>query len=436
MKLHIQLLSLIYLMSFLNVYSDSRLGKNKDYLELIDNQVVDVPMVFKDDDDDDDDDGGVPGRLDDICDKIEDLSGDVTLLDEAIDNIATQLSGVEASLCEKIEDLKPGCCDIVLTQADFPYVTITAGQVICLDESVTLAQDETGITVAHDNIVINLCGHTIDGGSNSGTIGISASNVNKLKIKNGNICNVLSSAIAMDTVNGIFVNDIHMSVVSSGSGIGLNNCSNGKIRCCTCRGSESSFSFGFFAKCNNFMLFDCLSSNANIGYFLSDTSNICLLNCKSLLASIGFNFNIQSSRIVFKSCIAQECGTGFSDIGSPIGRTRNIVLEGCVANASTTFGISILSGITRDLSIRNCVTNNNDRGIVIAEDVTGEVVGCTAIGNTTTGIFNASSTCGVYNCHARDNGTDFDDDGTGLISTVTPGPSVTDTTAYWSNVGT
>ena len=367
-----------------------------------------------------------------LCDKIESTSSVIT----------SELDVTESVLCSKIDNLEVsiglGCCDVLITQSDIPFTTTGAGTVYCLSESVSLAQDQTGITVAHDNVVIDLCGHTITGG-NSGTTGISASEIDKLTIKNGNICDTRTASISVSTSSNIFVENVHMSATTSGDGALISSSSTGKIRCCTFEGNGiSGIGFGFLGT-TGFILFDCL---ATVGFYNigSSSSDICMFNCKSVVSpTSGFVIDNTSFRITFMSCIALNATANGFHLGINGNGLDCVTLKCCVAKGCGVGSVGNGIFVPNDafnITIRNCITNcNEENGInIVGAMATGEVVGCTAIGNLR-GVRNLSSVFGVYNTHARSNSS-VDFTGGGLIALDTAGASILSGAGdgYWTNV--
>ncbi len=155
---------------------------------------------------------GVNTGIDSICSKLEDLDEDLSVHDASICSKLEQIDTKQDLLLSAIDELEfVGACETLIFQSDIPF-TIDSPGVYCLAESVSFAVG-TAITIASDNVLLDLQDKKIDG-SAGGDIGIVInSGLQNITIQNGVLCNMNNKGIDADATNNIAF--ISMSVLDS-----------------------------------------------------------------------------------------------------------------------------------------------------------------------------------------------------------------------------
>ena len=149
--------------------------------------------------------------IDTICSKIEDLDEDLSVHDASICSKLEQVDEKQDLLLSAIDELIIGACETLIFQSDIPF-TIDSPGVYCLAESVSFAIG-TAITIASDNVLLDLQDKKIDG-STGGDIGIAInSGLENITIQNGLLCNMNNKGIDADATNNIAF--ISMSISDS-----------------------------------------------------------------------------------------------------------------------------------------------------------------------------------------------------------------------------
>ena len=161
----------------------------------------------------------VCSKLENVTSLVENVDDGVTALCSKIEKVDDDLATHNEVVCSKLEDITSkidelefaGPCEILIFQSDIPFTADKPG-VYCLAESVTFAAG-TAITIAADNVLLDLNEKKIDG-SAGGDIGIAInSGLSNITIQNGVLCNMNNKGIDADATNNIAF--ISMSVLDS-----------------------------------------------------------------------------------------------------------------------------------------------------------------------------------------------------------------------------
>ncbi len=329
-----------------------------------------------------------------ICSKIEDLDDD--LLD------------VQEVLCSKIEALD--MCDFTIKQVDIgdgDVFEITKSGVYCLIEDVSFT-GTFAIKITANNVVLDLKGHTISGGS--GTDGIVVDGATNVTIKNGNVCNVVENGILISNDSKhVMVMDIKVINAASSAGAGIKIMGSTDVVFKRCEASDSTgdeddtngIGFLITSYSNHCILKNCVArNNGQRGYQIEESSSdCCFIQCKAQNnGNDGFKVDSTAgSNNIFLSCVAQKnINDGFEADGD------NTVLSHCVSIKNSTEGFDIAGD---RVVLRHCVaTENEDCGFRFIDNNNCELRDSSAVGNVEVGIFNTGIGFVVCNNTSHGNG--------------------------------
>ncbi len=145
---------------------------------------------------------GTEDDTDIICSKLDDLDMGLSVHDALICSKLEQVDEKQDLLLSTVDELEfVGACETLIFQSDIPF-TIESPGVYCLAESVSFATD-TAITIAADNVLLDLQDKKIDG-SAGGDIGIAiSSGLQNISIQNGTLCNMNDKGIDADATKNI-----------------------------------------------------------------------------------------------------------------------------------------------------------------------------------------------------------------------------------------
>ncbi len=335
-----------------------------------------------------------------LCSKIENI--DENLISDT-DIIVSDLDELESVVCSKIDNLEfeDPCCDVLITQSMIPFTISTPGK-YCVAENLSFVEAGNAITIASDDVTLDLCGHTISGARLIGSRGVRAQDVSKILIKNGLICDFVAGVILNNTdlfcIKNILIES--MPNQTNGfvpSGIILNSSCFGLISQILVKGTLNGFAFS----CNNVVFSKCMAINTE---------------------GIGFSSTGGASNNKFITCMANNCNVGFELTGG----NKN-VFKCCITNQNTTQGFCFFT--TFGNIFRNCFAIENENHGFNIDSLINEVVECTAINNTGTGINEIGTNTHLYNNRSNDNGTDYFG-----VSPVVASAGVSSSTRYFANI--
>jgi len=328
-----------------------------------------------------------------ICSKLEDLDDDLSMHDMSICSKIEQVDEKQDLLLSTIDQLEfVGACETLIFQSDIPF-TIDSPGVYCLAESVNFFTG-TAITIAADNVLLDLQDKKIDG-SAGGDIGIAInSGLQNITIQNGFLCNMNNKGIDADATKniafismsvmdslvdmpariapitclqikdikvlnmGIFkkfpivsvvdslidsVIDMPDCVLSSTTGINincvteviLNNC---QVLCCLGDGfALRMVENGIIESCN-------AEKNGSNGFVFDNADTTCLKWCKANMNCFhGFCDSACNGDNFYLNCIAKQNGIhGFNIAGG------GKVLQECIASQNTRDGFSLSTSLLKD----------------------------------------------------------------------------------------
>ncbi|MGB8367535.1 MAG: hypothetical protein WCD44_04210 [Candidatus Babeliales bacterium] len=371
--------------------------------------------------------------IDVICSKIENIDENLSVHDASICSKLEQIDAMQNVLLSAVDTIDAvGPCETLIFQSNIPYIIENPG-VYCLAESVSLASG-TAITVASDNVVLDLNEKKIDGGA-GGSIGIAVnSGLQNITIQNGTLCNMNDKGINADATNniafvsmsvldslidmpsliapitclqinnvnvlnvGIFkefpissivdsIIDVPDCVLSSITGINI-NCANevklNNCQACSCLGD------GFaLQQSENITVLSCnAENNAGNGFVLDNVDTSCFKWCKANVNCFhGVCDSACNGDNLYVGCIAKQNGIhGFNIAGG------GKVMQECVASQNTRDGFNLSTSLFFDGDLDNTfgsggkvITNfggNIDTFTAVVIQKDGKVV---AVGRSNTG---------------------------------------------------
>jgi parallel beta-helix repeat protein len=345
-------------------------------------------------------------------------------------NLCGNISIHDEIHCSKLEVIESMFdCDTIITSTHiFDGYTISTPGVYCLGESGTKTTAGNAITIAADNVVLDLNNHTITMVSTFAAISISGTQ-NNITIKNGSINTDANGIDAIGTITQLTILDMVISKNSSpiANSIGINldtNVSNILIERCQVNDLE----IGFFIRASNCVLNDCIARNSISGttaLFIIDGSGndgTVFNNCTAI------NSNTDGFR-VSKACIFNNCtATGCSGIGFWVAGGNGCTFNNCIAAFTGNHGFLLQAGIS---TLKCCIAKNNafngfqitssgnilcnclatenqsDRGFSIVGGSNNQLIECKATNNTGHGFLmqNNAAKNVLYHCVASGNGT-------------------------------
>lgn len=321
---------------------------------------------------------------------------------------------------------------------------ITESTTIITPGTYCVANDFVGsITLAADNVTLDLNGHTIS----TGGITVASNNV---MVKNGRIING-SGVNTTGTLQNIAIQDLQIiggsSVISASSvtnlviervnangaglGITVRNCDACLIQ--NCQVIEVAFA-AFECSADSVGTFrsqirNCSAINAAVGFrFAEVVCNVdnCFVNSVTTGYRIetitvnnediyirnsvaknttGSGFFVNSSaglglqmRVAFSGCISENTAFGFA-VNTISSATDNCVIENCIArngNASVPSGTGYSLSGTNNCTLYNCFATGFSTGFSTSTALRSNVIGCRAINNSTGFVFPGGTGVSAY----------------------------------------
>lgn len=266
-----------------------------------------------------------------------------------------------------------------ISQVDIPY-TIDQPGAYYLNESITTPSDQTAITIASDNVVLDLQGHSISGvvQSNEGLKavisggGIVIENVTDLTIQNGTIQTMDQSGIRIMNSSHIRLysilsrsNNQHGIVIENGNVIeiartyathnGLDgfNTAADHVTYNACFAIEN-FGTGFSHSGINLTLTSCQAhTNSMNGFICTNSTNIHLIGCKAHKNSLQGLGLVNSSEFHLEQSLFMNNGSH----GLSMETSQNGSLSHCTIKKNQQHGIYSIT--TDSVSIRRSHIINN-----------------------------------------------------------------------------
>lgn len=295
--------------------------------------------------------------------------------------------------------------DRLITQQDFSTgtFTITQSGTYALAESIQFT-GTTGITIAANNVVLDLNGHTISTANISATV-ISVNGFKNIIVSNGFINGGLNSITFAFVNNGLITQIGILNSLTGGVGIGLQDPQLVAVEECQVQGTSANNSFGVLigytqlAKSCSIKncIFDSFSIAASVqpnstglksitqfvdtifsrstqGFETRSDAQANLFNCTATnITGIGFNL-VATSNGSFYGCLANSCATGFLVAG-------NSTVINCIAQNTTTGAFQVGIGASNSAFI-NCISENNSADGFTISSPNSIVKGCISKNNT------------------------------------------------------
>lgn len=272
---------------------------------------------------------------------------------------------------------------------DWPCSVKLAGTLECTNTSVN------GITVAADNVTIDMDGHTLVGPSASSGHGIyQSSTYRNLRVFNGKAIQWQGTSKAGITIYGSdsILSDVQVS--TNYYGIYVNNSST--ISRCVARNNST---YGIYAGSNSTISDFAARNNGNDG--IRTGSDCTISDCAA-------HSNGRDGIDASDGCTISGCATS-DNAADGIYVSIGSIISDCTARGNTDDGISTSSGCT----VSDCAARSNgDDGIYAGPG--SMVSGCTTSYNTGDGI-QVSYDSRVVNCTSDSNG--LNGDGAGIHAT-------------------
>ncbi|HRN77647.1 MAG TPA: right-handed parallel beta-helix repeat-containing protein [Candidatus Dependentiae bacterium] len=310
----------------------------------------------------------VRSQLDVIESIVEDLNIDTNfiisqldVLESKVDVIDIEISVNDALILDelaviesRLDDLAECCaCDVIIMQADIPY-SIEAPGVYCLGEDIDASAFNVGIgIVSTENVLLDLRGHTINGGgtTNNAIQVISSDNV---VIQNGRIVGTDVDAITVSssTSERVIIRDMQISdVIADGISVSGTNCTVTRCEITSFTGVGINITPSANVRA---VIEDCIIRNGVTGILTSSiAANCSIINCECS-GNTTAGFNIQGANNVVANCVASG-NTGGSGIGFDISGANCQVKDS--SSVGNTVGID-LNGVTT-IELCNNIVNGN-----------------------------------------------------------------------------
>jgi 3D (Asp-Asp-Asp) domain-containing protein len=264
-------------------------------------------------------------------------------------NLCDNISIHDAIDCSKLEVIESKIdelnydCDTVITAAQIAAgYTISTSGVYCVGASGTNSNAGNAITIAADNVVLNLGNHTITVANLAG-VGVGFSGARKnITIKNGTIVSEFKgiTTSGATSVTQLTVSDMVLErtgTVNSTAGIELTSPTvaiNILIERCQANGFRANFR----VSATNCIINSCIARDAADG------------------GGNPYGFEVISNAIgtVLNDCIAENNGSnGMALDGS-------CELNNCIAIKNGSYGICLGNGVTNLIfTLNNCIAQNN-----------------------------------------------------------------------------
>lgn len=396
--------------------------------------------------------------------------GDICFPGENLWRMTKDICEIVDPCCSIVDEMHECLIGTAITQAtidaallaDVPVISQPGNYYLC--ESITVT-DAVAITIAADDVYLDLNGHTITCTGTTGT-GILCSDQSNVQILNG-VIDAVNDGVVIEAptkiVTRIFLSDLIIVGRDAGDGIRFNfveqvfvkNCrfiNQDSMTNCVHLINSSRISLhnlesqtspannsinGIYAEgaCNNIEIVDCSFngeediSNYGIAFIGEGISNIIIKNCSLQNFEYGILFESEGTvdYITVDSCIIVDtavAGIQFVDVESSLVKDCSIVrsdnsvlLDSCsdvsfincdVTRSRVAFEIRPSSVV---ILLQNCKVNSNSTGFLIdATDGPNGIVldYCIATHNTTGFLITGdSNNVALNHCIANFNGTGF-----------------------------
>lgn len=272
--------------------------------------------------------------------------------DESMWRIRGSVCALVDNCFSEVDELHTCLLGTVITQAMVPY-TIAASGTYYLCESVT-ASGAPAITIAADNVTLNLNGNTITSNDN---VGINSTGSN-LTITNGYVV-AAGTALNFTTGTNITITDIQSS---SGDNAQPQNVFSGvtnvHMRDCVISSDGSNITVGLSISGDSVYLTNVtvINTGSNYGFNVGPITGTCeLVNC--IGANIGNHaFAITDTNVLhMRGCTAIESDNGFVVFGS-----NGPIFEDCIAQSNQNVGFW-MNG-SAGAVMKNCIADFNRIG--------------------------------------------------------------------------
>ncbi|HRN77646.1 MAG TPA: right-handed parallel beta-helix repeat-containing protein [Candidatus Dependentiae bacterium] len=261
--------------------------------------------------------------------------------------IITQVDIIDS----KIDVLAECCeCDVIIMQSDIPY-SIEAPGVYCLGEDIDASAGNVGIgIISTDNVVLDLRGHTIDGGGTTNNA-IQVLSSDNIVVQNGRIVRTDVDAIAVSSSSRVIIRDMQINnVTSDGISIGGNDCTVERCEITLFTATGINITAG----AERAVIEDCIIRNGVRGIQSSTTSPNCTINNCECSGVTTAGFDIRGANNVVNDCVASgntiAAGVGFDISGA-----------NCQVKNSSAVGNNVgidLNGVTT-IHLCNNIVNGN-----------------------------------------------------------------------------
>lgn len=324
-------------------------------------------------------------------------------------------------------NLSPCCFRNVICVNSVP-TTLTSSGVYCLASNVPAACDSTGplITIAANNVVLNLTGNTLSGGQR----GIFVNpNLSSIQINNGAIVNTDAEAIFVSagcqSVKLVDLQVISCNQSKCSLGIGcivFNGIAGGRISACLLSNVQVSDGVGTgiklinvdnsnISKTNVFSMSSVNPTLDSVGIYASGNYNT-FEYCKvghvinNLAGLNAYGFQIVSSINAILSVCEADSVTSISPAADAVGfyilNSENTLLDHCTSSASSALASGALP-----------ITANNAASFISQGSTTTQMIICSASSNTSPKagiangfVLNNDTLDTLTNCISQSNGTD------------------------------
>ena len=229
-------------------------------------------------------------------------------------------------------------------------VTISASGSYYLTTNV-YASTTSGITIATNNVTLDLNGFALLGTSYGPGISLSG-NLTNITVRNGSLGGWEFGVSASTGGSG---NIVLEHLLLSGCDIdGIVAALPAVVRCCTCNGNGS---FGM-ALYGGGQVTDCaISYNGKHGIYIA-AAPVTVTGCfVANNAESGIFLDTPGNEVIGNTCIGNNTGASFVDAGIYVNDSRNRI-EANHVNASGFAGISVSGSYTGNIIVKNSVSGN------------------------------------------------------------------------------
>ncbi len=318
------------------------------------------------------------------------------------------------------------CADVVIYQEDIPY-TITKPGAYKLGEFITNNSDTPAITIASNDVLLDLGCHGINQVKSAGVVtrsAIFANGFNRITIRNGGILmsgpltSAVTNGINLQSGEGFLLYDLFISGQNlDGQCVSIFNSIHVELNNIFMQDVNTGIVFDVV---EGFRLYSCYVTHTGTGYLFLATQDGTCTYCVVTDAIVtlagnpgGPGFNIgngatQPQGIYFDSCTAESINTtGFLVNGTIASLALDIVFRNCTAISCGTDGFSAINSQRTTFEYcqaQHCgLTLATGNGFTVINDgVAANIINCSSIRNANHG-YSVTGSTNVFSSYGSNN---------------------------------